>query len=336
MTRKHKFDLITIGGSTWDAIVTAAETRVIEEGGQRYLAYPYAKKVFMDEAYFSFGGGAANVAVAASRLGLKVSYMGTVGAGKLGETILDNFKINKVATNHAKIDRQNATSISVVLTAPDGDRTILRYRGSDTHLTASDIGWSYLPESPWLYVASMSSEASELYDHVTQAAEKYGLKLALNPGATQIKRGPKGLRSALARATVLIMNEEEARELLRQHGEAGQSLGEMLAALHEITGGVVVITRGLEGAVARDENNRYTISAVSSPRVNTVGAGDAFGATFVVAMIKGAPTVDALRYAATNAASVVADYTAQDALLGWDKLLARTKQADLLVTIEKA
>ena len=76
---KPAFDLITVGGATWDATVTAEQARVLEEADGKYLAYPYGQKVFMDHFYFSFGGGAANVAVSAAKLGLNASFMGSIG-----------------------------------------------------------------------------------------------------------------------------------------------------------------------------------------------------------------------------------------------------------------
>ncbi|MSU76330.1 carbohydrate kinase family protein [Patescibacteria group bacterium] len=330
---EQQYDLITIGGATWDSTVTADQSRVLEEGQEKYLAFPYGKKVFMESFYFSFGGGAANVAVSASRLGLNVSFMGTIGCGELGDSIHKNFREQGVETVHAKLDRDHLASMSVILTAPDGERTILRFRGADEHLTAADVDWEHLKQTKWLYVASMAGDAEQLFDRIAEMAKADHITLAMNPGGTQIKRGPKSLQRALEHTAVLILNEEEARDLLRNHGKAGESLNDLLRALQEITRGTVVITRGAKGAVATDGQKHYDVPVVDSERVNTVGAGDAFGSTVVVSLIKNQPLETALAYAAVNAASVVADFTAQQALLDWDDLTKRASEAKLHVSV---
>lgn len=333
MAVDQQYDLITIGGATWDATVTAEQARVLEESGQKFLAFPYAKKVFMESFYFSFGGGAANVAVSTARLGLDVSFMGSIGCGELGESITKNFRHQGVETGHAKLDRDHLASMSVILTAPDGERTILRFRGADEHLTAEDIDWEHLKQARWLYVASMAGDVEQLFDQVAEMAAQDHVRLAMNPGGTQIKRGPKSLHRALEHADLLVLNEEEARELLRQQGTAGESVDELLHALQELTGGTVVITRGPDGAMASDGAKRYSVGVVSSERVNTVGAGDAFGSTVAVGMIKELPLERSLALAATNAAAVVADFTAQQALLDWEELVRRTDAVAPTITV---
>lgn len=330
---EERYDLITIGGATWDSTVTADQARILEEGDGKYLAFPYGKKVFMESFYFSFGGGAANVAVSGARLGLNVSFMGSIGCGELGDSIKKNFTQQGVETSHAKFDRDHLASMSVILTAPDGERTILRFRGADEHLTAADVDWEHLKQTQWLYVASMAGDAEKLFDQVAEMAKQDHVVLAMNPGGTQIKRGPKSLHRALEHAAVLILNEEEARDLLRSRGTAGETLEELLTELREITRGTVVITRGADGAVATDGRKRYDVPVVDSERVNTVGAGDAFGSTVVVALIKKLPLERALAYAAVNAAAVIADFTAQQALLDWEELVRRSDAAGLDVSV---
>lgn len=323
----HQFDLMVIGGITWDSIAAAGEATVLEEAGRRYLAYPYDEKVDMEQASFGFGGGGANVSVAAARLGLKVSLTGAVGTDRIGETILQHLAGEGVAVKHVKKDPKQPTGISIVLGAPDAERTILLYRGANSHLTHRDISWQHCHDADWLYVSSLSGESDRLYNEVARVAKHDGMKLALNPGSTQIHRGPKGLHTALESADVLLLNEEEARELLRQRGKKGETVQELLRALQKITQGVVVITQGSEGAQAADGRYFYAIGAFGNDRVNTLGAGDAFGSTFVTALSKEMTVPEALRHASVNAAAVVADYSAEEALLDLPTLEKRVHAA---------
>lgn len=331
------FDLIAIGGITWDSIVSADEALVLEEAGNKYLAYPYGKKITMDQAYFGFGGGGSNVAVAASRLGLRTSVIGAVGPGHIGQTILEYFTVEGVAIKYLKRDREHRTGVSIVLTAPDGERSILLYRGANDHLTEADVNWPHCADTHWLYVSSLSGDSDKLYNEVAEMARAGHVKLAINPGETQIKRGPKGLHTALADCDVLLLNEQEARALLRQRGEAGDSVLEMLKALQAVNTGVVAITQGSDGAQVYDGTRHHQIDALTRDRVNTLGAGDAFGATFVTCLSKDLAVSEALRYASVNASAVVSDYGAQTALLVWDELTRRAKDAaEFKATVKKA
>lgn len=323
MSRKPKYDLITIGDATWDAVVTGAATRVVTQRGQKYLAYPYGDKVHLDDAFFSHGGGAANVAVSAARLGVTAAYCGSIGTDRIGQDILAHFKAEQVDASLAVRDADHVSALAVVLTAPDGERTILLYDGSNRDLGSATLPWSKLFDTEWLYLPSLPGAADKLYNRLAKRAGRDGVKLALNPGSYQIKRGTRGLHSALENCDVLLLNNDEAQALLRQRGHTARTVPAMLRKLHTITRGIVVITRGSRGAIATDGSQLYDLPALDNQRVNTVGAGDSFGSTLVVALMKRKSLADAMVYASLNASAVVADYTAQDGLLSWREL---TKQ----------
>ncbi len=109
-------------------------------------------------------------------------------------------------------------------------------------------------------------------------------------------------------ADTLQCNEQEAA-VLAGSPPASESLGKVVkrfarATLARSSGpSTVVVTRGVAGAVLFDRGKRPT--PVAAPKVRTVdptGAGDTFGAAFVIARLAGADTVSAAR-AAVRAAS---------------------------------
>ena len=323
MSRKPKYDLVAVGGATWDAVVTGADTKLVTQRGRKYLAYPYGEKVHLQNAYFGYGGGGANVAVSASRLGLRTAYLGSIGDDHVGQDILAHFKREHVDTSMVEQDPDRSSALSTVLTAPDGERTILLHDGSNRDLGIQRLPWRRLMDTRWLYLPSLPGRADALYNRLAGEAQREDVRLALNPGAYQIKRGLRGLQPALAACDVLFLNESEARELLTQRGHATRTVAAMLLILAGIATGIVVITRGDRGAVATDGKTIYNLPALKSRRVNTVGSGDAFGSTLVVALSKGKSLADAMVLASLNASAVVADYTAQSGLLSWRELSRR-------------
>ena len=322
---EQPYDLVTIGGSTFDVVIPGKDALVLEEADERYIGYPYARKLYMEQIFLGFGGGASNVAVAAARLGLKVSFVGAIGNGELAQMVKENFQRAGVDTAFIKQDSGHETGVSIVLTAPDGERTILLHRGANSYLGEGDINWLHCQEAKWIFISSLSGESDVLYNKVAATARENGTKLAINPGATQISRGTRGMHEALSDAYVVMLNEEEARELLRQRGKAGGTVPEMLRTLQKINQGIAVITKGPEGVEADDGKNHYALPAFGESRVNTLGAGDAFSATFVASLIKGGEISEALRYASINASAAVSDYAAQSGLLNWEDLVGRAK-----------
>lgn len=312
----------SIGGATWDSILAADNSRVLESDHQQWLAYPYGEKLHLSGAHFSYGGGASNVAVGLARLGIPTEFVGAVGGNHLGKAILDNFKDNRVGTAHVQTIPTDTSGMSIVLTAPDGERTILLHRGANDHLDPDQVDWKALAEADWWHVSSLSGEAGSIYDELADRATKAKVKLSLNPGATQVARGADGLHSALKQAELLLVNQEEAAKLLGPKSPKDDR-DALAATLQGISGGIVAVTAGRDGASLNDGTEAITLKAARPDRVNTLGAGDAFCSGLLAGAIKGLPLAEISRLASLNASSVVSEYGAQKGLLAWDTLTER-------------
>lgn len=330
MSTEHEaLDLVVVGGLTRDLIVRPHRSRIHQIDGAPMLVLPYGGKVHLDDAEFAYGGGGANVAVVATRAGLRTAVLARVGIDADGRGAREHLRDAGVDVGAIRDDPEAATGFSVVLTGPDGDRTVLVHAGANANLCAADLDPSVLDRTRWLYVSSMRGEAGPLFDELAEWAPATGVRLALNPGATQIARGTSGMRAALRSCDVLLVNDDEARTLLGvPHGDG---TSELAARLRELTAGLVVVTYGAEGAVACDVDGRtVAVAALPCPVVCTVGAGDAFGATVVAEVARGASAEDALIAATANAAAVVGRFGAHDGALSRDALdmvLARTADA---------
>ena len=82
------YDVITVGSSTTDVFVYTDRSESIsiktKDGKEDYISYPVGSKLIINTLDFSTGGGGTNSAVALSRLGLKVAYIGRVGNDEYG------------------------------------------------------------------------------------------------------------------------------------------------------------------------------------------------------------------------------------------------------------
>jgi sugar/nucleoside kinase (ribokinase family) len=324
--KKNVFDVITIGGATRDITFYTKEGKLIANPSdplrQKLLGFEYGAKIGIREAFFTFGGGAANTAVCFSRLGLKVATILRVGNDENGRAVVANLKKNKVETKFVQIDKKAKTGFSFIVTfGPAREHTAFLYRGANDKLQIINYKLQNL-KTDWFYVSSLSGEKwREIMNRVVSYCPP--VKLAWNPGARQLAAGLSGLKNYLRKTKILLINKDEAIELvvsLSRYKKMSVSwLNEpknLFRVLYEFGPKILVITDGPKGAYAFDGQNFYYQKALSEKIVDTTGAGDSFCASFVAGQIlyKG-DIKKSLKLAAINSAYNLTGIGAQEPLL---------------------
>lgn len=302
-------DIVCVGGATEDVFVGVEAMKLISvadrDDQQCYVAFEHGGKVPVENIFIATGGGATNTAVGFARLGLKTGIVSKVGADGAAERIIGKLRREGVDATGIAQTSEHATGYSVILTCFTGDRTVLVHRGACSQLTERDVNWEMLASSRWVYQASLSGESAVLFDRVCLFARERGVKVAINPGGSQLEAGLDGLQAALDACDVLFVNKREAYRLAgveprRGHADEMLVLEQLYAAGCE----TVVMTDGSRGAEAFDGTTHYTVPAVEAQVASTLGAGDAFAAGCTCALVQGASLRDALRAGSVNAASV--------------------------------
>src|SRR3989344_4411861 len=94
------YDVITVGSATVDVFAKTRFSELIKiidpKGEKDFLAYPSGSKILIDELEFTTGGGGTNTAVALSRLGHKVAFVGKLGEGANSDFIHRDLKREKI------------------------------------------------------------------------------------------------------------------------------------------------------------------------------------------------------------------------------------------------
>jgi fructose-1-phosphate kinase PfkB-like protein len=91
---------------------------------------------------------------------------------------------------------------------------------------------------------------------------------------------------------------------------------------------IVVVTNGQNGVYVATSEQILFHPSLSINAVNSVGAGDAFGSTFIASLATGNSKEDALRLGIINSASVLQKVGAKTGLLERDQLLHALKGLD--------
>ena len=128
---------------------------------------------------------------------------------------------------------------------------------------------------------------------------------------------PEGLRRA---TTVLVINRVEAGRLTGASRMEGDPLSVAARVAAETGVASVLLTLGAEGVVGCAKGELVHQPAFRAEVVDTVGAGDAFLGTAVVALLRGRPLAEALRRGAAAGAIAVSRRGVYEALPGWEQV----------------
>ena len=315
-------DVISVGDIVTDVFIKLLDdqAKVYADSEQaRWLAMPFGTKLPYDSVETIKGvGNAANAAVAFARLGLNSAYVANVGDDQAGRDMIDALHANHVDSRFVRINPDKISNVHYVLRY-DVERTILiKHEDYDYH-------WPHLrpDEVPkWLYLSSVSEHALAYHDQLADWLEQHkDVKLAFQPGTFQMEAGVERLKRIYGLSEVLIVNREEAARIT---GGNIDDYHDLLGRMHALGPRIAVITDGPSGAVASDAKVvlKMPLYPDPAPPLERTGAGDAFAATFVAALIKGNTIAGALQWAPINSMSVVQQVGAQAGLLSEPELEA--------------
>lgn len=323
--------ITTIGSAVRDITFLTDKGKVIETPEnlteQSLLAFEYGAKIRSDEVYLNFGGGACNAAATFIKLGIETFANCKVGNDDEGESVIKNLKKKGIKTDLVQVDKNKKTGFALVVVNKNeggGERVIFVHKGASDYL---EIKKENINKGEWIYLTALAGNWEESLNEISKAIEESKIKLAWNPGATQIGAGKDKIAKLLKSTEILIINKDEAIELV----QSDESIKLDYNEINDVTvlcrtvkswgPRVVVITDGINGAYlfGGDENVLFS-PATSKDRVDTTGAGDSFGSALVGGYILTGDLETALKYGIINAGNVVSEFGAQNGILGKEEI----------------
>ena len=323
---KRKYDLVCIGDTVMDAFITLQEASVHWDKKREHgeLCMAFAEKIpYRSLTVSPAVGNSSNVAVGASRLGLRTAIVTAVGGDHYGEEILGVYRKEKVSPEFVRVNRGVPTNYHFVLTYK-AERTILikHQKFEYTDPRALD------KRTDWLYFSSIAEHTLPFHHKVAAYLKRHpDVRMGFNPGTFQLRFGKDKLKDIYRHTYVLFLNREEAELVLKK--KEGADIHELCADFHKLGPKIVVITDGPAGAYASNGTACYFMPPYPDPRppVSRTGAGDAFSTGFLCALIYGLPVHEALRWAPIESMHVVQFFGAQTGLLKKMELIQLLKKA---------
>lgn len=298
--------IVCVGSAAQDVFLMGKVFTPECEAGICYEHLKLGDKLSVEKMVYASGGNAMNAAVTFARQGIETSFISILGDDPAGHAVLHELDNESVGTRHVIVDKKYTTSYSVILLAPNGERTILNYHGERLS-SCPDIVSDRTLRGEWLYISSVGS--MELLGQIVKIAKANGMKVAFNPASYEMKH-TQASANLFSSIDLLALNKEEASQFV-----SGDSSEELAIQLSDSVP-LVLVSDGPKGSVATDGMTTYSAGIYDNVAViDRTGAGDAFTSGFIAKIASGEGIEESLIFASANSTSVVQKVGAKAGIL---------------------
>jgi ribokinase len=292
--QKKKIPFLVLGDFAWDVLIRTNSELL--PGGDTF-----------GEVLLAPGGSAANVAVWASRCGLKTSFIGKIGRDRFGELAKENLDWEKVDAHFIETDMHRTASVAVWIDQ-SGQRSMVSGQGADFSLFPSELPLDLIKSANHLYLTAWSLFTDPPRAAATKAAniaQENGAMISFDPGSFQLikQRGVDKFLSILEKLQIdIIFPNLQEGQILSGKKESR----EIVKKLKEIFPKTVIALKlDSKGALIYDKNKITPVFPGSEKIIDATGAGDSFAGAYLAHFITHNDHVEAAKYAVKISAWVV-------------------------------
>ena len=262
-----------------------------------------------DDFYTTPGGKGGNQAVAAARLGADVSMIGRVGGDIFGPGLLEDLRKDGIDITGVAVDPDRSSGVAVILLDSDRQNRIVAVYGANAACDEEQLQAACLAMDG----ADALLLQQETDVEVSLAAAEYA-----RAHEVMVVWDPAPVRDlnveAYSNVDVLTPNQTEVEALCGIEVVDVDSAERAAADLVEKGIPTAIVKLGELGVCyATSEGSGHVPSFEVEP-VDTVAAGDAFGAGVAVALGEGVPLDEAVRFGCAAGALAVTRAGAQAAM----------------------
>jgi sugar/nucleoside kinase (ribokinase family) len=290
--------VMCVGAAALD-LVLDVETLPAEDGRTR-----------ASTAILAGGGPAATAAVAISRLGRRVSFVGSVGSDDVGELIREGLARENVDVSNLRTIQGRTSPLSAgIVRSASGSRTLIAYPGSAAEITVTPeveaasraASWIHADHAGFAVVRELRRRGVETLVSIDGGNPIAELDLSLvdlyAPAAPELLRwtGTSSVRAGLARAC-----DSGVAVTIATHGETGSTA---LSVISPDSPDATLAFREARSNArpARPWTIRQPGFPVAPGRGSTLGAGDVFHGALLAALLSGRSIRAAMAFASAAA-----------------------------------
>jgi ketohexokinase len=239
------------------------------------------------------GGNATNSLVALSQLGHACSWAGVLTDEAAATVVTDELARYAVATDHCRrLPGAKLPASWITLSRATASRTIVHYRDLPEY-SAEDFARIPLWSFDWLHFEGRDpAQTLRMLQHTRASFPSITVSV-------EVEKAREGSEELFPYADVLLFSDTFAGQ---RNLAPEQFLFEVRRAVPRA---LLVVALGEQGAVGLDRDNGCCRAAACPPAgvVDTLGAGDAFNAGVIDALLRGADLHNAMRFACAFAAA---------------------------------
>jgi fructokinase len=240
------------------------------------------------------GGGTANVAVAAARLGVDTAFMGQVGDDPFGHHLAEVLEAEGIDVRGLRFSTEARTMLAFVSLTQEGERSFVFFRhpGADMLMRPEDVALEVLDGRKAFHFSSITmihepSRSATLY--AVRAARARGMLISYDPNLRlslwpDAETARTGILAGLDFVHVLKVSDEEVEFLTG---------GSDIAPLWRPDMRLIAVTRGARGATLHTRATSVEGKGFSVRPLDTTGAGDGFMAGLLCGILERGDTYEA-------------------------------------------
>jgi ribokinase len=286
--------IFVVGSSNTDMVVKSAKLPASGETviGGEFLMNP--------------GGKGANQAVAAAKLGAKVTFLCKLGDDIFGRQALEGFKSEGINVEFVLTDASQPSGVALILVDEKGENSIAVASGANGNLQVSELDEIIARIQKGDIVLLQLEIPIATVEHAIKKCYERGAKVVLNPAPANL------LDDAIyPYINIITPNETEAQLLTGVKVMDAPSAELAAEALRKKGVDNVIITLGSKGALVYFDKIKTLIPAPIVNAVDTTAAGDVFNGALAVALSEGNSLEKAAEFACKAASISVTRMGAQ-------------------------
>jgi len=353
--KKPNIKIVTIGNATKDIFINHEDndnlTLNIDHIDSSYLLIKNGSKIEVNNVHISTGGGATNTAVSFKKFGLDTICYSKIGNDNTGRFIIEDLQRYKIYTKNIKIDNKMDTATSFIISSCKNKSATFIYRGTNNKFSFDELKNIYKLKPNVIYITSVKEDSRESINKFLENIDKNKTIVVNNPGLPELQNNIDIFYSSLKYIDILILNKVEAsycmQLLLEEKPIIAKKLEKKICSnnkkpplleyfmsyanrdltiynyfdeLFKNGPKIAIVTDGEDGAYIASKDFIYYHPSLKVKTINTVGAGDSFGSSFISTLLLTKSIEKAILFAIINSASVVKNFDSKSGLLTFKEI----------------
>lgn len=258
----------------------------LEEIELRDVSY-IAKALFI-----SPGGGAGNLGVALTRLGLNSMVLSKIGSDVYGSILIKDLMSEGIRVDYISQMENEYTGIMAIILREDGKRTIIGYRGANSHnIIDEDYARELIDKCDYVYISGFTTHNIDNGDSIEiliRQASREKVMIGMDLGGINRDFLEKRLSKYSGLLTDVFLNIDEL-SIMYDTKDYLSGLARLILTLKPQN---VFLKMGNKGALVYHNERFVSVEPYRIDRViDTTGCGDAFNAGAIYGLFKGYDSV---------------------------------------------